>query len=980
MNDLIEQNFLFELFRDDDTSDEMILYPQCLKSDDVKINEICFFKVDRLTFDEEYPHREAFENVLQALDNDAFNFVYILNGDANGIELYIGVVKNQNENKPFLGKLMNATNYGRSIVGSFEGNFGGSQLEKLTGKNLTDVVFDSVNQFKNAGVILGIPSVNKKDNDSKYGFQGIDRLINSMLGLKWRLVVVCEPVAKSEVVSLRNNIYEIYNKVSPYAHRSVQHSESGGLNFSKSTTDSTAKGTNSSQSHSHSDTKGKQDEHTNSSHSDQNSDSFGESTTKTQSSSDNIGGNFGHSSSQTTEIVNKSAKEIIDYIDKELLERVKIGFGKGLFKTSIYYMGEKTTDAERLKVGIMSLFQGNNSSYSPLRALPLDVEHDAKVLTAYQSFYVDDTRFPAEKLTLLSRPNFAGHIGLTTYLTASEVSLIAGLPQKEIPGLTVKESVDFGLNFKHKDGEIFLGNLMQHGRELATVPVKISDAVLNKHTFIAGVTGSGKTTTCHKILTETALNFFVIEPSTTEYRNFINSPHFKNVIVFTVGDETTAPFRLNPFELVRGESVSSHADMLKATFTSAFPMEASMPQILEEAIYKIYEDKGWDIDTGRNYLVERRAGYKIYDAFPTLADFLIALEEIVDIKGFSDRLRDDYRGSLVSRFSNLTKGSKGALFNCQQSTNFERLLDMNVVIEMENLKSAEDKALLTGFLLTQLTAIIKQRHRVDKNFRHITLIEEAHRLLSRVEFGDNGSKRTTVETFTDLLAEVRKYGESLIVVDQIPNKLAPEVLKNTNTKIIHRLFARDDKEAVGDTMLMDDKQKEFLSALETGQAIVFSEGMERPVHVKIQPSTDTSDSGVSNEVVRERFIEFFGEQHKRAELVQKFYQPARELLKNLACSVTTNQSLSEETLTLIEKFKLNADRFFEAFDFDEEPTEFFAYNLATEFARREARDKTFAERLEEIFTLLLTEEIIALELFFTTHERFRLFDDVKRFF
>ena len=517
MNNLIEQNSLLELFRGDYISDEKILYPQCLKSADVKINEICFFKVDRLTFDEEYPHREAFENVLQSLDNDAFNFVYILNGDANGIGLYVGVVKNQNENKPFLGKLMNATNYGRNIVGAFEGNFGGSQLEKLTGKDLTDVVFDSVKQFKNAGVILGIPSVNKKDNDDK-GFQGIDRLINSMLGLNWRLVVVCEPVSKSEIVSLRNDIYEIYNKVSPYAHSSVQHSESGGINFSQATNKSIAKGTSHSESKSHFDTSGKQTERTNSSHSDQTGNSFGESTTETHGSSDNLGGNFGHSSSLTTEIVNKSAKEIIDYIDKELLERVKIGFGKGLFKTSIYYMGEKPTDAERLKVGIMSLFQGNNSSYSPLRALPLDVEHDAKILTAYQSFYVDDTHLPAEKLTLLSRPNFGEHVGSTTYLTASEVSLIAGLPQKEIPGLTVKESVNFGLNFKHKDGEIFLGNIMQHGRELATIPVKISDAVLNKHTFIAGVTGSGKTTTCHKILIETTLNFFVIEPSTTEYR------------------------------------------------------------------------------------------------------------------------------------------------------------------------------------------------------------------------------------------------------------------------------------------------------------------------------------------------------------------------------------------------------------------------------------------------------------------------------
>lgn len=986
-NDLTEKDSLLELFRSDDIPKEKILCPQCLKSDNVKLNEICFFKIDRLTFDEEYPHREAFENVLQALDNDAFNFVYILNGDANGIELYIGVVKNQNENVPFLGKLMNAANYGRNIVGAFEGNFGGSRLEKLTGENLIDIVFDSAKQFKNAGVILGIPSVNKKDNDSKYGFQGIDRLINGMLGLKWRLVVVCEPVAKTEVVAIRNSIYDIYNRVSPYARRSVQQSKSGGLTFGTSTTESTAKGTNRSESRSHSDSNGRQDERTNSSHSDQNSDSFGESTTKTRGSSNNISGNFGKSDSLTTEIVNKSAKEILDYIDKELLERVKIGFGKGLFKTSIYYMGEKPTDAERLKVEIMALFQGNNSSYSPLRALPLDVEGDGKVLTSYQSFYVNDADLASERLTLLSRPHFDGLTGLTTYLTASEVSLIAGLPQKEIPGLIVKESVDFGLNFKRGDGSIFLGNLMQHGRELATVPVKLSDAVLNKHTFIAGVTGSGKTTTCHKILTETSLNFFVIEPSTTEYRNFINSLHFDNLVVFTVGDETTAPLRLNPFELTAGESVSSHADMLKATFTSAFPMEASMPQILEEAIYKIYEDKGWDIDTGRNFVLERRAGYRKGDefraennAFPMLADFLVALEAIVDTKGFSDRLRDDYRGSLVSRFSNLTKGSKGALFNCRQSTNFERLLNMNVVVEMENLKSAEDKALLTGFLLTKLSAVIKRRHLLDKNFRHITLIEEAHRLLARVEFGDNGSKRTAVETFTDLLAEVRKYGESLVVVDQIPNKLAPEVLKNTNTKIIHRLFARDDKEAVGDTMLMDDKQKAFLSALETGQAVVFSEGMERPVHVKIQPATDTAESSVSNAVVRERFIKFFGEQHRRAELAQKFFRPTRELLTKLAGAVTANQPLSTETLAEADKFRLKAAQFIEEFDFDEEPTEFLARNLAAEFARREARDKTFATRLEEIFTLLLTEEVISTELFLTTRARFRLFDDVKRTF
>ena len=986
--DLIERNLLLELFRNDTTSDEKIFQPQCLKSDDVKLNEICFFRVCRLTFDEEYPHREAFENVLQALDNDAFNFVYILDGDENGISLYIGVVRNSNDNKPTLGKLMNANNYGRNIVGAFEGNFGGSLLEKLSGETLTDVVFNSPKQFKNAGVILGIPSVNKNDNDSKYGFQGIDRLINSMLGLRWRLAVVCEPVSKTEVAAIRNNVYEIYNLVSPYARRSFQHSESSGQNVSQSSSDSTAKGTSHSENKSHSDTSGKQNERTSSSHSTQAGDSFSESTTKTSGNSRSVSLNAGRSSSLTTEIVNRRAKELIDYIDKELLERVKIGFVKGLFKTSIYYMAEKQIAAERLKVGIMSLFQGNNSSYSPLRAIPLDLERNEKILTSYQSFYVNETTFLPEKLTLLSRPNLDGRIDIATYLTASEVSLIAGLPQREIPGLMVKESVNFGLNFKQRAGEIFLGNLMLHGRELETVPLKISDDALNKHTFVAGVTGSGKTTTCHKILLETALNFFVIEPSTTEYRNFISSPHFRNVVVFTVGDETTAPFRLNPFELTTGESVSAHADMLKATFTSAFPMEASMPQILEEAIYKIYEDKGWDIDTGRNFQLEQRTDYKSgdefcgqYDAFPTLNDFLVALEDIVKSKGFSERLRDDYRGSLISRFSNLTKGSKGALFNCRQSTNFERLLDMNVVVEMENLKSAEDKALLTGFLLTKLAAVIKRRHRLDKDFRHITLIEEAHRLLSRVEFGDNGSKRTAVATFTDLLAEVRKYGESLIIVDQIPNKLAPEVLKNTNTKIIHRLFARDDKEAVGDTMLMDDKQKAFLSALETGQAIVFTEGMERPVHVKIQPATDTGASIVSNETVKVRFRKFFGEQHFRTEIAQKFYFPLHALLKNFATNFRLGAAVDAETLAHFEEFRLKVTRYLEGFDLaDEEPIAFCAKTLAEEFAKRGARDNLFAERLGKFLSLLLAGENPAAGNFFSNRESYRLLDDIKRYF
>jgi hypothetical protein len=109
------------------------------------------------------------------------------------------------------------------------------------------------------------------------------------------------------------------------------------------------------------------------------------------------------------------------------------------------------------------------------------------------------------------------------------------------------------------------------------------------------------------------------------------------------------------------------------------------------------------------------------------------------------------------------------------------------------------------------------------------------------------------------------------VVDQIPNKLAPEVLKNTNTKIIHKILARDDKETVGDTMLMDDKQKEYLSALRTGFAIVFSEDMEKPVHVYIERNTDTNEPDVQDEFVKGLFEserENLGDTYKNLEILR----------------------------------------------------------------------------------------------------------------
>jgi hypothetical protein len=67
--------------------------------------------------------------------------------------------------------------------------------------------------------------------------------------------------------------------------------------------------------------------------------------------------------------------------------------------------------------------------------------------------------------------------------------------------------------------------------------------------------------------------------------------------------------------------------------------------------------------------------------------------------------------------------------------------------------------------------------------------------------------------FADLLAEVRAYGEGLVIAEQIPAKLILDVIKNTAVKVVHRLPAADDREAVGATMNLTPDQSAYLVTL-----------------------------------------------------------------------------------------------------------------------------------------------------------------------
>ena len=589
-------------------------------------------------------------------------------------------------------------------------------------------------------------------------------------------------------------------------------------------------------------------------------------TSKNESTTKNIGSSTGTSETENIEIIKKEIHSWISYIDETLLPIIDCGEGEGLFRVNTYVFADNSATLLKLGNTLKSLSSGKKGNKRPLEYYRLDNVKDKKIINNLVNFQMNKIQNDIEKDEFYTVNSIEiGNGFVNDFYSSKELSLIAGLPRKEVNGLKVTKQVEFGLNTTDEKMKepLELGNLVQSGKILENSEVNIDKKDLNKHIFVAGVTGTGKTTTCQRILLESGMPFLVVEPAKTEYRIMKLSEKTEDMVIFTLGQDNIAPFRLNPFEFFPHESLTSRVDMIKAAIEASFDMEAAIPQLIESTIYECYKDYGWNVNTNKNTKFENPFADDVY-AFPTFNDILKKVDAVAEKQGFDERLKKDYIGSIKARLQSLTLGSKGLMLNTPRSIDFVGLLDKKVVLEIEEVKNTGEKSFVMGLIMTNLREALRAKYKENKHFKHITLIEEAHRLLSKFEPGDSVNKKQGVEIFADMLAEVRKYGESLIIADQIPNKLTPEVLKNTNTKIIHKLFAEDDKESVGNTMILEKEQKEFLSSLPTGRAVVFSQGWSKAVQVQIKLLTNTtSDEEVDEQILKDSCINYYRENYRR---------------------------------------------------------------------------------------------------------------------
>jgi hypothetical protein len=441
-------------------------------------------------------------------------------------------------------------------------------------------------------------------------------------------------------------------------------------------------------------------------------------------------------------------------------------------------------------------------------------------------------------------PGYGIGTGVPFSATAGVLTALAGLPRREVPGLRVLDTGYFDLTSETEARTgpgagpaampVSLGAILDAGDQPAGefgVPLP----TLNRHTLVTGATGAGKSQTVRHLLvqlTRAGLPWLVIEPVKSEYAGLAGrlagAGQRSRVTVVNPADPGAIPLSVNPLAPEPGYPVQAHIDMVRALFLAAFDADEPFPQIIAQALQQVYEANGWDVVTGG-----RMASAVADPAVPTLAQLERAALAVIEDVGYGRELQADVRGFVTVRLRSLRVGSAGRFFEGGHPADIAGLLRRNVVLAIEDVANDEDKAFLMGTLVIRIVEHLRMQARAGapEALRHVIVFEEAHRLLRAGREGRASAH--AVELFAGLLAEIRAYGEGLVIAEQIPAKLVPDAIKNTALKVMHRLPAADDRALVGAAMNLDADQSRQVVSLGPGVAAVFADGMDRPIRVRV---------------------------------------------------------------------------------------------------------------------------------------------------
>lgn len=812
-----------------------------------------FIKLNKLVYNNDEDSRNKLTSVLSSVYLSRGTISVIIKSDGERIDYYLGIV---NKNKD-----ADVTLQLDVLEGTFSSNFQGSFTKNQSNDDIRGLVEDIFLDEDEKPIITSISGVaalrlNEGEKDENF-IQGLEKVVDSVKGKSYTLVLIADPIESKEIQNLRISYENIYSELLPFMKTELSFNESDAetitegitTGITKSISDSISYTENTSESNGWS--KGISQSSnkstiaiipnfikSGSSNSESNSNNYNRTTSngKTTQNSNTHSDSEQKNNSRSEAITrgrniqisyeNRSVKTLLEKIDKQI-ERLSICDDLGSFNFAAYVISDDPSVNKIVASSYNGLMRGEDSSVETSYINTWYDAYSSKMLCKY----LKQLTHPVFKLKLSD--NEKVNVTPASVVNSKELAIQLALPKKSIVGLPVIKSVEFGRNIfylssEDKKREINLGKIYHMG-SVENTKVNLDKKSLAMHTFITGSTGTGKSNTIYKMLNELnneGVKFLVVEPAKGEYKHIFG--HRNDVNVFGTNPYQTKLLKINPFKFSKTIHVLEHIDRLIEIFNVCWPMYAAMPAVLKEAVEKSYEDAGWDLDRSINIYNE--------SLYPTFNDVLINLSSVINNSAFSDELKGNYIGSLVTRVKSLTNGINGRIFSGDELDN-EILFNSNTIIDLSRVGAMETKAMIMGIIIMRLQEFRMNEGGMNKELKHVTVLEEAHNIFKRTstEQSSEGSNLTgkSVEMIANSIAEMRTYGEGFIIADQSPGMIDMSAIRNTNTKIILRLPEYEDRRLVGKAAGLSDEQIEEISKLETGVATVYQNNWIEAVLCKI---------------------------------------------------------------------------------------------------------------------------------------------------
>lgn len=833
---------------------------------------VCFFPIHQIVFDKKEDVLQKLASVYSGAAAIGATLAYMVRGySSGGTELYLGVCGEPD-------RINGAYTRASALLSNFVGQFPGCRDARCHILPVEDTriainkCFDR--DYRAVSAVSCIASMRKNQlvREQNGFYQGIEKVIEAMNGSDFTILCIARPLNADELNAVRRELEELYSALAPFAKLSVSTNQSHAVTTTETLTKSISKGISRNRSVSLSVGRSSSDSvsegfsagaslgkgfasmnygvNTGTSHSESTNRNDGTSEGSGSHTSDTEGSSSGTSESNTDgksiqiSMESKDVACLLENINQQLT-RIRSGSGIGMFSAATYIMAPTIADARAIACAYKANISGDATNLECSAINTWGPAQSAEIMQYLQCF-----RHPVFRL----KEAGGEEVTAATLVTAPELAIQMSMPQKSVNGIPVRESVAFGRNvtsFSMKEGtKIGMGGIYHLGHAEKT-PVELDLDSLTMHTFVTGTTGSGKSNTLYGLIDSVCaarrdVRFLVIEPAKGEYKSVFAGR--EDVHVYGVNPYITPLLRLNPFRFREGVHVLEHLDRLISIFNVCWPMEAAMPAILKQAMERAYERAGWILRSSVNVCCE--------ELFPTFEDVMHEVEAILAESSYSEENKGNYIGALCTRLRELTTGLNGMIFTPDDLSD-EALFEENVIVDLSRIGSAETKSLIMGLLVIRLQEYrMTVQKAIGQGLSHLTVLEEAHHLLRRTSpegsAGGANLAGKSVEMLTNAFAEMRSAGEGFIIADQSPGMMDMSVIRNTNTKIVMRLPAQEDRELLGKAIGLNDAQIMELAKLPTGVGAIYQNDWVEAVLAKI-PYYPTSETLYSHRVDVEIF-------------------------------------------------------------------------------------------------------------------------------